>query len=70
MNKFTAGNFAARLTQAKLSAKADIADFVKERDFNNKLKNINKKSTSNKTKHALAENEIGELSEKVELISA
>ena len=28
-DKLTAGNFAARLAQAKLATKADIADFVK-----------------------------------------
>ena len=43
----TADNFAARSAQAKLTTKADIADFVKEMDFDNKLKNINKKVTSN-----------------------
>ena len=40
-NKLTADNFATRLAQAKLTTKADIADFVKEADFDNKLKNIN-----------------------------
>ena len=35
----------------------------------NKLKNLNKKVTSNKAKHVLVENESHELSEKVELIS-
>ena len=40
-NKLTADNFATRLAQVKLTTKADIADFVKETDFDNKLKNIN-----------------------------
>ena len=35
--------FAARLTQAKLATKADIADFVKKTDFDEKLKKITKK---------------------------
>ena len=35
----TAENFAARLAQAKLSTKANIDDFIKETDFDNKLKN-------------------------------
>ena len=45
-----ADNFAARLAQAKLVTKADNSQFVKETDFDNKLKNINKKFTSSKTK--------------------
>ena len=60
----TVDNFAARLAQAKLATKADIADFVKEADFDNKLENLNKKVTSNKAKHVLIENELHELSEK------
>ena len=43
-------NFAVILAQAKLAAKADLADFVKKTDFDDKLKNLNKKVTSNKTK--------------------
>ena len=35
----TADNFAVRLAQAKLSTKANIDDFIKETDFDNKLKN-------------------------------
>ena len=38
-------------------------------DFDNKLKNSNKKVTSNKTKHVLVENELNELSGKVRLLS-
>ena len=33
----TAVNFTARLAQAKLATKADIADFIKKTDFDNKL---------------------------------
>ena len=58
-NKLTADNFAT-----KLSTKDDIADFVKETDFDNKL-NINKKVTSKKSKHVLVENELDELSGKI-----
>ena len=68
-NNMMADNFAARLAQAKLATKDDIADFVKQTDFDNKLKNINKKVTSNKTKHVLVVNELDDLSEKVELVS-
>ena len=41
----TAENFAARLAQANLGTKSDIADFVKKTDFDDKLKNLNKKVT-------------------------
>ena len=46
-----AGNFTARLAQAKLKTKADIADFVKKTDFYDKLKNTKIKVTSNRTRH-------------------
>ena len=42
-------NVASRLAQAKLAKKKDIDD---------KLKNLNKKVTSNKTKHVFVENEL------------
>ena len=54
-------NCAARLAQAKLGIKDNIADFVKETDFVNNLKYINKKVTSNKIKHVLAANELDDL---------
>ena len=60
-NKLTAESFAARLAQAKLASKNDIANFVKKTDFDNKLKNLNKKITSNKTKHVLVANELKKL---------
>ena len=46
--KLSAFKFAARLKEAKLATKNDIADFVKMTDFENKLKNFNKKVTLNK----------------------
>ena len=68
-NNLTADYFAARLSQANLTTKDNIADFVKKkRDFDNKLKNSNKKVTSNKTKHVLVEKEQDEMSENFELI--
>ena len=48
--KLTSKNLDARLAQANLTRKNDIADFVKKTDFDDKLKNLNKKVTSNKTK--------------------
>ena len=44
LNKLTAENFIARLKQANLASKNDIANFAKMKDFDNKLKNV----TSNK----------------------
>ena len=52
-NKLTEKIFTVRLAQANLSRKNDIANFVKKidldnRDFDNKLKNLNKTVTLNK----------------------
>ena len=60
-NNLTAEHFAARLVQANLVSKNDIANFVKKTDFDDKLKYLNKKITSNKTKHTLVENEFKKL---------
>ena len=51
-NKLTAEKFAARLAQANL---------IRKTHFNNKLINLNRKITSNKTKHLLIENELKKL---------
>ena len=50
----TAGNFASRLAKTRLATKADIAAFVKDTDFDDKLNNINKKLALNKANHVLA----------------
>ena len=42
---------------------------MKTTDFNDKLKNLHKNVTSNKTKHVLVENELNKLSKKVYTIS-
>ena len=64
-NRLMADNFAARLAQLKLATKDDVADFViKVTDFDNKLKNLNKNVTSNKTKLVSIETEVNEFSEK------
>ena len=57
-NKLTGENFAARVAQASLASKSDIANFVKKAGFDDKLKNLNKKVTSNKIKHLPAEKEL------------
>ena len=58
LNKLTSENFTTILKQANLASRNDIANFAKERDFDNKLKDV----TSNKT-------ELNELSKKVKAIS-
>ena len=50
-------NFASRSGEVNLARKNDIANFVKKTDFDEKYKNLNKNTASNKTKHALLENE-------------
>ena len=68
-NKLTEDNFVAKLAQAKLATKDGIADFVKETDFYQKIKNLNKKVISNKTKHVLVEKKLTELTNKIAKIS-
>ena len=51
-NKLTAKHFSAKLKQANLVTKTD---------FDDKLKNLNQKINSNKTKHLLVENELKKL---------
>ena len=58
ITKLTVGYFAARLKQAHLASKNDIDDFLKRTDFGEKLININKKVTSNKTEHELIWDEL------------
>ena len=57
-NKLAAENFAARLAQANLASKNNIANFIKKTDLDNKLKTLNEKVTSNKSKQLLIENEL------------
>ena len=52
-NKLTAEAFTARLAQANLASKNDISDFLKKKNFDDKLKTLNNKITSNKTKHVV-----------------
>ena len=51
-NKLTAENFPARLKQA---------DLIRKTDFYDKLKSLNQKNNSNKTKHLLVENQLKKL---------
>ena len=58
-NSLTAKNFTARLAQDNLASKSDIAYFVNKTYFDKQNKTfLNKKVTSNKTKHVLVENEL------------
>ena len=43
-----AETFANKLKQTNLASKSNITDFVRNTDFDNKLKNISKTVTSNK----------------------
>ena len=53
--------FAVRLKQANLTTKSDIDHFVEKTDFYDKLKYLNKKITSNKTKHVEIEKKLTDL---------
>ena len=56
IHKFTAETFVSRLPQANLASKtSNISALVKKTDFDDKLKNLHKKVTSNKAKHIEAE---------------
>ena len=55
-------NFAVRSTQGKLVNENDLADFVKEKDFDKK--SFNKKITSNKTKYVEVERKLTDLIKK------
>ena len=54
----TGEKIAARVAQVNLANKIDTVNFIKMTDFDNKLKNLNKKITSNKTKNVLVENKL------------
>ena len=54
----TSDYFTARLAQENLASKNNIADFVKKADFDDKVKNLNKKITSNKTRHILVKTKL------------
>ena len=47
-----------RSAQSKLRSKCDIADFIKEIDFDDKLKKLDENVASSKTKNVLVENEL------------
>ena len=55
-------NFEERLKQAKLRTKNEFVDFAEKIYFDEKLQNINKKVTSNKTKDIEGEQKLNDLS--------
>ena len=59
----TLENFIARLKQENLAGKNDIANFVNKTGFNDKLKNLNKKITSNRTKNVIVKNELKKITD-------
>ena len=59
-------NFTARLVQANLASKNNIANFILTRN----RKYLNKKVTSNKVKRVFLENKLNELSKNVEAVLA
>ena len=61
LHKLTSQSFASKIAQANLASKNDIANFVKNTDFDGKLKKLNKQIISNKTKHVHVENWIKKL---------
>ena len=64
-----AHNFVAKLKPANLASKSDIVDLVKKTNFDDKLINLNKIATLNKTVHSPVQDELNEISVKVELTS-
>ena len=68
-NKLISENFSARLAQAHLASKNDIANFVKKTDLVDKKKTSSTKVTSNETRHILGGKELNELLEYVKAIS-
>ena len=66
-NKLTPENLTEGLKQAQLANKND--DFAKQKDFDNKLKNINKKVTSSKIKQIEVEKKLNDLFKETKLIN-
>ena len=68
-DKLTSEHFSARLTEVNLASKNDTANFVKKTGLYDKLKNLNKTVTSNKTTYMFVENKLNEISENAKAIS-
>ena len=68
-NKLTSKNFAARLAKANLASKNDVVNLLNKTDFDDKLKNLDKKVTSNKTRRIEVETKLDDLEEQFKIIS-
>ena len=66
-NKLTAEHLTARVNQANPATKSDIDDFVENTDFDNKLENLNKKVTSNKSEHVEAKKKLTGIRKKLRM---
>ena len=60
-DKYTTTQECNRLIAENLAARLAQADLVKKTDFDNKLSDLNRKSTSDKTKHLVVKNELKKL---------
>ena len=65
LNKLTPKIFAAWLAQANLASKNDTAAIIKMKDFDDKLKYLNKKVNPNQLKHLLLENKLKKLEDNI-----
>ena len=65
-NELTAENLTVRVKWANLTTETNTAGVTNETDFDDKLKKLNKKVTSNKGKHAVIDNEWNKLQNIVE----
>ena len=68
-SKLTSEEFASRLAQASFASKNDIAVLIKTTDFDDKLKTLSKKVTSNKARHIEVNTKLDDLEKKVKTIS-
>ena len=62
-------NFATRLAQENQQLKMILLNLWKKKHFDDRLKNLNKKVTSNKTQHIELKIKLNDLEKKVKIIS-
>ena len=64
-NKLTSENFSVRLKEANLPTKNDIVHFIRKNYFDNEVTNIDKKVTSNKTRHVDVNKKLDDLAKEI-----
>ena len=64
-SKLTSQKFASRLAQASFGSKNDIVVLIKTTDFDDKLKILSKKVTSNKARHIEVNTKLDDLEKKL-----